>query len=540
MIKYSAMISHKLRSPPHELHNIRYFAVILIFYKIVMKKNESSNLFANTSSLKSIEEARAILAESSDDEIDFAAMKAKAQAQAQLSKPSINEIQTKSNIGEDDEDDIDADDSNGEESDDEGVQAGSAKLHSGISSELNDKTKIRPAKFLQKAHHLDQVNRIYFSFATVPDAPDLLADIFTSRNDLCFALQHRLFSAWSMKTKQPVPNSIMEQLYLLTFTAPDSVLAKEASRCAAHIYQEKQSNWLPSYSQITDALIFFGAESAVFLDSTLPPPSSPSSSSSLPPSNTASKWCLLSEWMTFLAAAYSAQIGSYPGWSEDLSRSLYSLLVLSADLEVQTRHELSCYAAINSLVCVLHEDSCIDDRLECLFGSMALKDETQLSTLSLSHMASFFAVEQLSTTAGEIFVRKSFSRFRKQDVLPYAISVAQVEESASLLADVESVMRAMAAACSSRKASEQQELLEKMVPLYSFVSLSYSLCAGSGNAWNIKTAKCMREACTELKVAMEKRLGEHVEEHVVACVLDLLALTDSILEKYITSKEQIW
>lgn len=411
--------------------------------------------------------------------------------------------------------------------------------------DLNATAAMRAPQLLNKERHLQQVNSLVTMFDTKGD-PAILANLFSNRNDLTTALQHDLISAWACKTKDNVPECIMKKLYVLTFMAPDSVLASEASRCALQIFEMRQSAFLPNERLIAKALDYFGAQSDFLYRSVkiVPSSSSPSFSSIF---SVESKWAMLTGWLRFIAASYNAhdiihEDASSVSAYADLTEILKSLMKLSADAEVQARHQHECYLAINAalkLRIALAERQQLDG---ATFSAISVLEKevilpivnmSDMTTVSLSHIGSFLSPADKLKGFATAFVQACLcSRFRgdslpwDQEILPDEGHEGRGEVSAERLSTILETITA-----ELRKASNatlKSQLVPKFASFATLITLLHTLCTASGAIWKKATRTALREACEELKDSLEKKLGAR-SLFMVAETSDRLDLIQEIL-----------
>lgn len=420
---------------------------------------------------------------------------------------------------------------------------------------LDDMTALQGPSLLDLSTHLRRVKDLVYKFDTSPlaQSPAVLANVFSSRNDLSVALQHDLVSAWATRAQSKVPDCIMKQLYVLTFMAPDSVLAAEASRCSVQIFELRQSTYLPTYAAVAKALDYFGAPAGLLFDaSTIAQQSvTPSSigGSPTPPSSLSSsivsKWSTLSGWLQFLAAAFNAHDCPLQTAGDDayaaLPQILKSLLLLSADAEIQRNCQFECCGAIHAAlrVCVaLADKQQQQERFAVLEGvllSVVGTETTLLSTPALAHMASFLTHNNAIASK---FAHLCLSVRFPSNSLPW-VGEMRVEEHEVPLEELARVLDVMIEGLEKGKRGANTfsvQLAPKFVALAAFVTLLHNLCTSSGTTWDKKTRLSFGQKCEALKILLEDKLPQKC---LVAEVCERLGLAIDILEYHDKSSQTL-
>ena len=509
-------------------------------------------MFKGTSSLAAIDTARALLdEESSDEDLDafFKATEARSKAGGGAAKRPAPDADS------DEEDNaamqVDAD---------SGVGADEADA-----IDVSSASVLRAASLLHVDRHAQQVEQRHFAFVR-PDGtcPSLLADLFTSRDDLCVALQHDLLSAWSAKTRgQPVPASVMQQLHELTYLAPDVVLAQAASYCACSVY-EKAGNgrqptlWRPALADVSRALHYFGAD-ALLLDDAAPTAAAAAAAATTTAAASAAaapaplvlaepRFDRLSDWLRFVAAAYNqAQPGDHAqsqAESRDAARVFRSLLLLGADGLVQSRHRQACFSAVNAALSFCLRASAASAAaaavpqappavVQEILASLVAFPPAQLSTLSLAHMSSFLGLGHTQANASTatapaavaaLFAGLALRRFcssENGDALPYA-GTLEVPQGGrvvpvtipSIVAAVLAVQRGIRVNTKTRGSysngngsggdGDLSPLMRGLASLYSLTALLHALSAAQGRTWSGLAVTSLKDGCEGLRLALEE------------------------------------
>ena len=420
----------------------------------------------------------------------------------------------------------------------------------GPGANLDDMTALQGPTLLNLATHLRRVKDLVYKFDIAPlaQSPALLANVFSTRNDLSVVLQHNLFSAWASRAQAKVPDCIMKQLYVLTFMAPDSVLAAEASRCSVQIFELRQATYLPTYAAVAKALDYFGAPPGLLFDASIiaqqqPGPTniggSPLTSSSLS-SSIVSKWCTLSGWLQFLTAAFNARERPRQHLTDDdayaaLPQILKSLLLLSADAEIQRNCHFECCGAVNAAMRVCMEQKRDTSVLEDVLRSVVATDETLLSTPTIAHMASFL----IHNAVASKFAHMCLSARFPSHSLPWVDEMLRVKEHEVPLEELERVLDVMIEGLEKGNRANSAfyvQLLPKFSSLAAFVTLLHTLCTASGASWDKKTRKSFRQKCEALKNLLEDKLQQKC---LVAEVCQRLGLAADVLEFFDQSSKTL-
>lgn len=531
--------------------------------------SSSFKLVDGTSSLAALAAARAALADDDDDD-DLDAFFAQTQQQASKSKRA--EEPELPQGGDDESENL---------GNEQGEPSSKMVLEESDGEEEDDgRRALRPAKLLLLERHLQHVAATRFEFnsaaLSAKGVPALLADLFGNRNDLCLALQHDLLSAWCIKAKQTLPDAVMEQLLLLTYQAPDTLLSQMASRCAVSLYAGQHSTFMPTHEMVTSALAFFGAADVVLAPSssssysfsfpTVPSPvgaaavsSSSSSSSSLAATAmaTTSRLSLLSNWLQLIAAAFGrGHNNNNKEYNEqDVVLTLRSLLVLSGDLEIQTRHQHACYAAVNAVLLRAtsspsssssSSSSSCPAVVEAVFKGLVAEDEAVLSVLQLAHSACFVALDPSRRPFAARLAQLSLGRFCAPSLLLLPLLdqalPAAAEDAGPALQDAVHALEVIAVKGRRRIGADHAERNQRALAalqagwpqLYAFVSLLHTLSAAAGESWKETQVRQVKNAAEGLSAAVEswglKGSGKH--KHAVACLLDALTLTAAVLDHF--------
>ena len=526
-----------------------------------------SDLFAGTSLLAAVDRAKQLLLdESSDSDTEGWISRVKKGLTPRLTK-------------ELDDDSVDGDQ----------VVDGSMSVVGGDAAV--GKVLLAAAALLHPERHQEQINssKNAFVFCRLPGVPSLLADLFTERDELCVALQHDLLFAWSRKTQQPVPPSVMQALYTLSFRAPDTELAQAASLSARSLYFGGDGgpapSWRPCRDSVLRALEFFGA-----CDMLLGPLKQGESSghdascgSVLGTTVLAeTRWVRITDWLRLLAAAYSQP--PPPQTMTEASKSdaldmIRCLLLLGADQHVQDCHRSALFDAISAILPHCCEFPGLSEEMKRLFDSLVAISPSQLSTLSLAHACCFLGVGNSQTCSAAVYfsaaVLRRFDegRIEPRFALPYISSRKMSDNGSSSnssssssgrgnngnsvpLGSLQATLAAIqkeanldlknGASRASPARKPLSEFLEHLPGLYVLLALTHcwsAAAAGGRDGWSGDQIKMILFPVQSLKILIEcpelSRLGPgHFKDHVAHNVKDVLALLDALLDHFLSERQR--
>ena len=535
-----------------------------------------SDVFAGTSSLAAVDKAKQLLLdESSDSDIEGWMSRVKKGHQ-----PPTKEL--------DDDDSVDGGRGGGGGG---GIDESMSVIGGDAAVPMSGKVLLAAATLLHPERHQEQINRSEnaFVFCRLPDAPSLLADLFIDRSELCVALQHDLLVAWSRKTQQPVPPSVMEALHILSFRAPDIVLAQAASLSARSLYlggyEGPAPSWRPCSASVLRALEFFGA-----CDMLLGPleegkscsghDASCGSASGIAVFAETHRWVLITDWLRLLAAAYSHPPQTLTEASmSDALHMIRCLLLLGADQHVQECHRSALFDAINAILPHCCASPGVSEAMKRLFDSLVAILPSQLSTLSLAHACCYLGVGNSQTCSAAVYfsaaVLRRFEEGRMDPQigfsLPYISSYKMPDDGSSSSSSSSSgretnatpiplgALQATLAAIfkeakqdlkndDSRASPARKplsEFLEHMPGLYVLLVLTHcwsAAAAGGRDGWSGEQIKKVLYPIQSLKLLIEcpelSRLGPgHCKDHVAHNVKDVLTLLDALLDHFLSARQ---